>query len=168
MTEDTYTPVARLDEIETFANGHEDAFASRLAPLSKRLGLTKLGAMLTIVPAGKRAFPFHVHHANDELFVILKGEGEYRYGEQTHRVEAGDICAAPAGTQAHQLINTGETDLHYLGISTSIDPEVVEYPDSNKFAALSIGAGNDFTSARLRYVGRTRNSLDYWDGEGQS
>ncbi len=166
MVKDTMTPVVSLDAVDTMTSGHGDTFAAQLAPIGKTLGLEKLGTMLTVVPPGKRAFPFHVHHANDELFVILAGQGEYRYGDATYPVKAGDVCAAPAADEAHQLINTGKTELRYLSVSTKLDPEVVEYPDSGKFAAISYGRGNSFANARLRYVGREDTSLDYWDGEG--
>jgi uncharacterized cupin superfamily protein len=64
-----------------------------------------------IVPPGKETFPFHRHHVQDELFFVVSREGEYRFGEKIVPVRRGDIVAAPAGTQAHQLINTGSDDL---------------------------------------------------------
>jgi uncharacterized cupin superfamily protein len=39
-----------------------------------------LGAMFVTVAPGKRAFPFHNHLGNDEMFVILEGEGTFRFG----------------------------------------------------------------------------------------
>ena len=35
---------------------------------------------------------------------------------------------------AHQIINTGSTELRYLAVSTMVYPEAVEYPDSAKVA----------------------------------
>ena len=142
-------------------------FGSRIAPLGHKLGLEGLGCMVVTVQPGRRAFPFHNHLGNDEMFVILNGTGTYRYGAAEHPVKAGDVCAAPRGgpDTAHQLINTGDEELKYLGISTMRDPEVVEYPDSGKFAALAIKPGPDFMRAHLRYIGRTENSLGYYDGE---
>ena len=61
----------------------------------------------------------------------MSGAGEYWFGETTVPVRSGDIVAAPAGTQAHQL-NTGSDDLRYLGISTEGAVDVVDYPDSKK------------------------------------
>ena len=90
--------------------------------------------MLHVVEPGKKAFPFHAHHVTQELFVILEGEGTYRFGDESYPVKAGDVCAAPTGGPevAHQIVNTGKTALKYLGISanpTGIG-DVVEYPDS--------------------------------------
>ena len=92
------------------------------------IGLTGLGCALHVVPPGKRAFPFHAHHVADEMFVILSGEGEYRYGDESFPVRAGDVIGAPAGPRAHRLINTGNAELRYLGISTIGGADIVEYP----------------------------------------
>jgi uncharacterized cupin superfamily protein len=97
---------------------------------------------------------------------VLEGEGEYRFGTETYPIKADDVLAAPAGGQevAHQIINTGKTEMKYLGLSTAGATEVVEYPDSGKFAVLSRydwGTGK----GGVRYIGRVGNSLDYWDGE---
>ncbi|QBY02654.1 cupin domain-containing protein [Rhodophyticola sp. CCM32] len=120
-----------------------EKFGAKLVDVNGPLGLTAIGAMMTIVQPGKRAFPFHNHLANDEMFVILEGQGTYRFGDAEYAVKAGDICGAPKGgpDRAHQLINTGDGVLRYLGISTRNDPDVVEYPDSGKFAALAVAPG---------------------------
>jgi uncharacterized cupin superfamily protein len=102
------------------------------------------------------------------MFVILEGTGTLRFGSDTHPVTAGDVIACPAGgpETAHQLINTGETELRYLAISTMREPEVCDYPDSGKFAVISgTVPGGDKGARRSWYVGRAENSHDYWDGE---
>jgi hypothetical protein len=59
------------------------------------------------------------------------GSGVYRFGDER--------LAAPRGgpDSAHQLTTIGEGDLKYLAISNMADPDVVEYPDSDKFAISS-------------------------------
>jgi uncharacterized cupin superfamily protein len=84
-------------------------------------------------------------------------------------VRAGDVIACPPGgpETAHQLVNTSTTDLRYLAVSTVMLPEIVDYPDSNKFGvrwALPPGTGGEQRS--FRYLGRVDAGLtDYWDGE---
>jgi uncharacterized cupin superfamily protein len=46
-------------------------FEARLGDIGRRLGAQKLGYNLTVVPPGKRAFPFHNHHINEEMFVVV-------------------------------------------------------------------------------------------------
>jgi uncharacterized cupin superfamily protein len=159
-------PVINIADVPLRDNGHGDKFQAKVGSFGRTIGSTGLGAMLHVVEPGKRAFPFHNHHTIHELFVIVEGEGEYRFGGETYPIKAGDVCAAPTGgpEAAHQIINTGETTLKYLGISTGGTTEVVEYPDSGKFAVTSrydwaTGTGG------VRFVGRPGESLDYWDGE---
>jgi len=143
-------------------------FEARFAQIAGPLGATKLGCNLTAVPPGKKAWPLHVHHANDEMFVILAGEGTLRFGAERYPVRAGDVIVCPAGNaeRAHQLINTGAAELRYLSISTKFYPEVAEYPDSGKIGALSMAAGSGKAPLRpVRLMGRLADSLDYYDGE---
>lgn len=162
-------PVVSMHEVDGFPmqRGTGDLFAAKVAPIGRMIGSTGLGAMLTVVAPGKRAFPFHNHLGNDEMFVILEGEGTYRFGADEYPVKAGDVCAAPQGgpDTAHQLINTGTGTLRYLGISTMNDPDVVEYPDSGKYAAMAVAPGPDFQHAHLKVIGRAEDTLDYWEGE---
>ncbi len=163
-------PIITLSKAQAFPmqpQAVSERFGAMIAPLSEALGLGSLGATLVAVEPGKRAFPFHNHLGLDEMFVILEGEGTYRFGPDAFPVKAGDICAAPKGgpDKAHQLINTGTETLTYLGISSRSDPDVVEYPDSGKFAAMAIAPGQSFFDAHLKFIGRAEESKDYWDGE---
>lgn len=164
------TPVLHSDELDDFPTGPEggsERFGARVAPMGKALGLGLLGAMLTRVAPGKRAFPFHNHLGNDELFVILEGEGIYRIGDAEISVRAGSVCGAPKGgpETAHQLVNTGQETLTYVAVSTTRDPDVCEYPESGKFSAFAISPGTDFQNAHLRFVGRLEDGRNYWEGE---
>lgn len=161
-------PVINLAELPTFANETPvEKFGSTMGLVGAAIGAKDLGAMYMQVQPGKRAFPYHCHHGNEEMFIILEGEGTYRYCDAEYAIRAGSVCGAPRGGQqtAHQIINTGDKVLKYLSISTKNDPDVCEYPDSGKFAAIAVGDGNDFQTANLRSLHRTEDGLGYFDGE---
>ena len=155
-------PVVHIDAVPLIESAKGEVYAERYAALGEAVGASQLGYNVTIVPPGKRSCPLHNHHVNEEMFLILAGEGTYRFGDASYPVKTGDIMAAPAGGRetAHHLINTGAVDLKYLSVSTMIDPEICEYPESDKFLVNSPGTGKPF-----RYIGRMANSLDYFDGE---
>jgi uncharacterized cupin superfamily protein len=160
----TTKPVMNIADLPLQERGNGKTFSVRIGRAGPLLGLAALGCSLHVVPPGKRAFPFHRHHVADELFYVLSGDGEYRFGDATYPVRAGDVVAAPAGTEAHQLINTGTEDLRYLGISTIGGVDIVDYPDSGK---IGVGAGiknADFATATIRGMGRLQPA-DYFDGE---
>lgn len=161
-------PILNPAELELDHWQEGSFFESRDASMGARLGLTDLGVSYGEVPPGKSGCPFHNHHVEEELFVILSGEGDYRFGPHRYSVKPGDVLGAPAGgpETAHNLINTGSVPLKYLAISSNAKTEIVEYPDSGKFMAKSRKPGE--ATARFRFVGRQTSEVDYWDGEPRS
>src|SRR5262249_18023947 len=131
-------------------------------------GARQLGCSLIVVPPGKRAYPFHCHHVNEEMFVILEGSGTLRLGESEQAVGKGDVIFTPAGgaETAHQLINTGATELRYLAVSTMLPGDVVEYLDSGK-VGVYVGStpGGDRSQVHFRFHGKLGQACGYWDGE---
>jgi len=123
----------------------------------------KLGASFDIVPPGKRACPYHFHYAQEEMFVIIEGEGTLRVADEMIPIRAGDVIDIPPGPEyPHQIINTSAAPLTYLSISTRETPEVCEYPDSGKYLAFAPDKGPLLQGGRMH---RPETDLDYWDGE---
>ena len=135
-----------------------ERYEARIGFIGPKIGAKKLGYNLTAVPPGKRAFPFHSHRVQEEMFYVIDGTGEVRIGAERFPIRAGDIIACPTGgpESAHQIINTGSTELKYLAISTKEPTEICEYPDTGKIA----GFGES-----LRFVVRGSEQVGYWDGE---
>jgi uncharacterized cupin superfamily protein len=160
----TEKPVINVADVPLVERGNGKQFAVKWGRTGASLGLTALGCAVHVVPPGKRAFPFHRHHVLDELFFIVSGTGEYRFGDETLPLRAGDIVGAPAGTKPHQIVNTGSEDLRYLGISSMSSVEIVDYPDSEKIGVMAGVKNGDFKTAT--YVGMGRIApADYYDGE---
>jgi len=140
-------------------------YDARMGLIGARIGARQLGYNITAISPGKRAFPFHSHLANEEMFFVLAGTGEIRIGERIHPIAPGDVIACPAGAKetAHQIVNTGTEELRYLAVSTRISPEITEYPDTGSFGVLAERPpGADGKPAMLMFIGREKESLDYW------
>lgn len=160
------TPIINIDRLEYMQIGDGGKFQGRLARIAPLLGARDLGFNITRVPPGKRAFPFHLHHGIEEMFFVLEGEGTLRLGEEEHPVRQGDFMAFPAGPHGgHQIINTGETELAYLAVSTMRSPEIVEYPDSGKIGAMAGTFSGASPDIHLRLFVRPESGVDYFDGE---
>ena len=157
-------PVINIADLalESWSKGTK--YASTDTSFGRKIGMTGMGISYNEVPPGKSGCPFHNHHVEEELFVILEGEGTYRFGAERYAVGPGDILGAPAGgpETAHHLINTGTVPLKYLSISTMAATEICEYPDSGKFHARTRTAGGE---RRFQFTGRPESAVDYWDGE---
>lgn len=148
--------------------GHAGQYDTRWAEIARRIGARQLGYNLTVVAPGKRNCPFHCHRAEEEMFFILEGTGELRYGESRHPLRAGDFIACPVGgpETAHQIINTGDTEMRYLSVSTMAPIEVCEYPDSGKFGVFEDQPwDNDGSRRPMRHLARREDTRDYWEGE---
>ena len=65
--------------------------------ISRKIGARKLGYNLTGVPPGKRAFPFHNHQVNEEMFFVLAGSGEIRIGDGASNVYERESLGFVAG-----------------------------------------------------------------------
>jgi uncharacterized cupin superfamily protein len=136
-----------------------DTLCGRLARGTAARGL---GMSIDIVAPGMRACPYHLHHAQEEAFVILEGRGTLRVAGEMLELKAGDVAFLPPGPEyPHQIWNTSDAPLKYLSISTQVRPEIVEYPDSGKYLACA-GPSGPPQFARMSTLGE---DLDYWSGE---
>lgn len=132
------------------------------ARLARGTAARKLGASVDVLPAGKRSCPYHLHHAQEEMFIVIEGSGTLRVAGEMLPLKAGDVVFIPPGPEyPHQIINTSDAPLKYLSISTMETPEICEYPDSGKFMA----EGSLDKSTPFEVIDRKAASLDYWDGE---
>lgn len=132
-------------------------YETRCARLSTGTAARKLGGGFDVVAPGKRACPYHFHHNQEELFVVLRGRGSLRVGAETLPIVAGDVIFLPPGpAYAHQIVNDSDAPLEYLSFSTQEEVDVVEYPDSGKRMARAPG---------VRHVTRSTDGVDYWEGE---
>ena len=150
----------------------EPLYETLCARLGTGTAARKLGASVDTVAPGKRSCPYHCHHAEEEMFIVVEGSGTLRVAGEMLPLRAGDMVFIPPGPEyPHQIINTSDAPLKYLSISTRESPEIVEYPDSGKYlakASSGAGAGAGSGSGSVRTfdtVQHRRDSVDYWDGE---
>jgi uncharacterized cupin superfamily protein len=156
-------PIMNLDEAVFDDIEENGLYTSSRATIGDHIGAQHLGYNLTILPPGKAQCPFHCHHGEEEMFFIVEGEGEFRFGDQRFPIRRHDVIACPPGGPevAHQIINTGTTTMRYLALSTLVELEACEYPDSGKVMVAAGKRGN----RTLRKMFRAENTVDYYDRE---
>jgi uncharacterized cupin superfamily protein len=156
--------IMNIDKAELKENGDGQSFVARVGHLSAALGSPGLGCSLTVVPPGKRAYPFHRHHNNHEIFYVVAGHGEVRIGDERRTIGPGDLIASPAGAEPHQILNNSDSELRYLGFSTQNPTDILEYPDSGKVAYSAGMKDGDYKSATIQGLGKLQPA-GYFDGE---
>ena len=156
-------PLINLEDIIEFEEHEHGSFIGKYADIGEKIGANQLGYNLTIVPPGKKSCPFHNHHVNEEMFLILEGNGLLRFGKEEYKLMKNDIIACPNGGRsvAHQIINNSNTDLKYLALSTNKNPEICEYPDSDKI----ISTVGNYENLKLRHIAKASESHNYYDDE---
>jgi uncharacterized cupin superfamily protein len=116
---------------------HEGYRWSRMR-LAKRLGGDRLGASVYLLGPGQKSFPYHFHHANEEMLLVLEGEVTVRTPEGEQHADRGDSLVFKRGEiGAHQVINHSDGDARILMLSTMIDPDIAEYPDSGNIGVFA-------------------------------
>lgn len=151
-----------IDEVPLQRQVREPLYDTVCARLAVDTAARKLGASVDTLAPGKRGCPYHLHHMQEEMFVVLQGEGHLRVAGEWLPLRAGHVVFAPPGPEfPHQIVNSGDAPLRYVSISTRETPEICVYPDSDKFSTWASQPGRIVFSQN----GRMGPKLDYWDGE---
>ena len=136
-----------------------EGWRSKDAWVGARLGAELLGGSLYELEPGDRLWPYHVHHANEEWAIIVRGQPTLRSPAGEQALVEGDVVVFPRGKAgAHQLMNRTDAPIRVLMLSSMVRPDIVEYPDSGKVGARSVDGERILLS-------RPGPILDYWDGE---
>lgn len=132
--------------------------------LARRLGGEMLGASVYLIHPGQKSFPYHCHHANEEMLIVLEGRVTVRTPDGEEEAGPGDALIFERGPSgAHQLVNHTTEDARVLMMSTMVSPEITEYPDSGKvgvFPGRAPGGGR----GESRFLDG-QAVVDYYDGE---
>ncbi len=79
------------------AEQDQPPFRWRRARIGRQAGSQKLGASMYDLPPGASSCPLHIHHANEELVVVLAGRPTLRTLDEKRELEPGEVIACPAG-----------------------------------------------------------------------
>jgi uncharacterized cupin superfamily protein len=141
--------IVNVDDVEPQAREGETVSRMR-KNLAGAAGSLRTGLQHFAVPAGKLANPPHSHSAEEELFVVLEGEGTLLLGDDELPVRPGSVVSRPAGTG---IPHTFRGPLTFLAYGTREPNDICYYPRSNKISFRGVGV-----------IGRLE-PLDYWEEE---
>ena len=123
--------------------------------LGRAAGSLRAGLQHFVIAPGMLGNPPHCHSAEEELFVVLDGEGTLLLGDEERELRAGSVVARPPGSGvAHAFRAGADGPLTLLAFGTRRPEDVAYYPRSGKISLRGVGV-----------IGRLE-PLDYWDGEG--
>jgi uncharacterized cupin superfamily protein len=165
--------VVRQEEV-SFIPGlqHGESYGRRGAEYARLLGLKTLDFDLQEALPGRRSTAVHRHDGDEELFLIVSGEGEVhilRSGESELRripVKAGDVVAFPPRYQiAHSFKCTGSEPLRFFAFAAPGEESVgvVDYPLSGKRLTYAWPPGK-----LSRYFLPERRDVPYFESEPEA
>jgi uncharacterized cupin superfamily protein len=149
--------IVQLDELEGEDGGAYKELAAAAGSICTGLNWERLAP-------GADLGPPHCHSAEEEVFVVLDGEGtlelwpspvaEQRGSTREELpVRAGHVIAQPPGRRVAHTLHAGESGLTVLLYGTREPDDVIYYPRSQKLFWRGLGV-----------IGRVEH-LDYYDGE---
>ena len=121
--------------------------------VSRAAGSVDTGLQHVVVEPGRESTAQHCHSLEEEIFVILDGDGVLVLDDEETPVGPGPRDLAAAGHRRRAHVPRRRPGLTYLAYGTRDPGDVCYYPRSNKIAFRGVGV-----IARLE-------QLDYWDGE---
>jgi uncharacterized cupin superfamily protein len=144
--------IVALDDVPAQDTRRGDV-AHQRRNLGDAVGSRASGLRLLVVEPGALSYPPHCHAAEEELFVVLDGDGVLLLGDHEHPVRTGSVVARPPGTGVAHAFRAGDEPLTVLAYGTRQPNDIAYYPRSGKVALRGIKA---------RFL---IQQVDYWDGE---
>ncbi|MEA2399589.1 MAG: hypothetical protein QOK25_3145 [Thermoleophilaceae bacterium] len=115
-----------------------DGMVLRALRVGAQAGGQRLGATLYEMEPGASVSPLHLHHANEEMLLVLSGEATVRRPDSEWTAGPGELIAFPVGAPgAHQIVNRSDAPVRVLMISTMTTPDVAEHLDSGKILTIT-------------------------------
>ncbi len=130
--------VVALSEVSASLGGRA-RFAGRAA------GATATGLNHVVLSAGAQGAPAHCHSREEEIFVVLDGDGVLELwprsgeGPEEHPLKRGDVISRPAGSGVSHALRPGEQGLTYLAYGTRDTGDMCFYPQSGRVALRGLG-----------------------------
>lgn len=121
--------------------------------LGDAVGSRTSGLGHVAVAPGKLSCPPHCHSVEEELFVVLEGEGLLLLGDEEYKVKPGHVIARPPGTGVAHTFQGAGSGLTLLAYGTRRSADLCFYPRSSKISFRGLGV-----------IGRI-SCVDYWEGE---
>jgi uncharacterized cupin superfamily protein len=120
-------------------------FGGRVRRLGKEAGAVTSGLNHAALSAEQEGAAAHCHSVEEELFVLLEGEGVLELwgrGEESpeeHPLRSGDVVSRPAGTGVAHAIRPGAQGVTYLAYGTREPSDMCFYPQSGRVSLRGLG-----------------------------
>jgi uncharacterized cupin superfamily protein len=130
--------VVNLRDVEPILDG-------RARRIGLAAGASATGLNHVVLPAGGSGAPAHCHSLEEEIFVVLDGDGVLELwprgadGGEQHALRSGDVVSRPAGTGVAHALRAGDSGITYLAYGTREAGDMCFYPQQGRVSLRGLG-----------------------------
>jgi uncharacterized cupin superfamily protein len=130
--------VVALEDVQAIFDG-------RARRLGQAAGATATGLNHVVLPGGGQGAPAHCHSQEEEIFVVLEGDGVLELwgrgatSPEEQPLRAGEVISRPAGTGVAHALRAGADGLTYLSYGTREHSDMCFYPQSGRVSLRGLG-----------------------------
>jgi uncharacterized cupin superfamily protein len=120
-------------------------FDGRARRVGQAAGALATGLNHVVLSAAGQGAPAHCHSLEEELFVVLDGDGVLELwgrgaqGPEEQPLRPGDVISRPAGTGVAHAFRAGAEGLTYLAYGTREPSDMCFYPQSGRVSLRGLG-----------------------------
>jgi uncharacterized cupin superfamily protein len=120
-------------------------FDGRARRAGQAAGAVATGLNHVVLPPDGQGAPAHCHSQEEELFVVLDGEGVLELWPrgttscEEQPLRAGDVISRPAGTGVAHALRSGPSGLTYLAYGTREPGDMCFYPQTGRVSFRGLG-----------------------------
>jgi uncharacterized cupin superfamily protein len=141
-------------------------FGAALRNVGVALGTRTTGMRHAVIAPGRMNAPPHTHNAEEEMFVVLDGDGMLLLYDldgaitDEHPVRAGHVVARPAASGVAHTFRAGDRGMTVLSYGQRKGEDVAWYPRSSKLAFRGFSGGGVLGGIVVKV-----DRAGFWDGE---
>ena len=140
--------MTKLADVHPFAYAFEGNIKATMADVGRTIGTKAVGLTIQTVAPGNCASRRHKHVFQEELLIVMVGEGILHHGDARLPVGPGDcVCYLPEDAEAHTFENSGSGDLVIWAFGNRFSHEVALYPDQGVAFVEGLGADVPLSTA---------------------
>jgi uncharacterized cupin superfamily protein len=136
-----------------------DGYRCGAAPVGSQAGGKAIIVKVYEIPPGQSICPYH-YEFEEEWLIVLAGAVWLRTPDTEAQLSPGEVvCFPPRPEGAHKVTNRDQSTSRVMMFSSSREPAVAVYPDSDK---VGVWPGHGESPLILR---RADGQVDYYEGE---
>lgn len=141
--------IANVFTVESELGMEHEGFRIRETQIGPQLGADLIGGSVYDIDPGKKLWPYHLHHANEEWLLVLRGRPTLRTPDGERELVEGDVACFPA--RRHRRAPRAEPDRGARAHPHALDD------DRSRHRRVS--------GQQVIFQTRYGEPAEYWDGE---